>query len=64
MKNFSCKTARDSENGLQLKVKSPSLIPSLPATDTHPPRRRWPCHGWIDSDEDEDPNDFIYLDPA
>ncbi|XP_073304766.1 uncharacterized protein [Primulina huaijiensis] len=64
MENVSCKTARDSETGLQLKVKSSSSIPSPPATDTHPPRRYWPCYGWIDSDDDDEPNDFINLDPA
>ncbi|XP_073130090.1 uncharacterized protein [Henckelia pumila] len=63
--NLLCKTARDSDTGLQLAVKSSSSSLTPPATDAHPSRKRWPCHGWIDSDEDEEPNDFImYLNPA
>ncbi|KAG8380856.1 hypothetical protein BUALT_Bualt06G0060000 [Buddleja alternifolia] len=44
---------------------SPSLsnIPSPPPTNSLPTRRRLPCYGWIESDE-EDPDDFIFLRPS
>ncbi|KAI3458575.1 hypothetical protein Pfo_015238 [Paulownia fortunei] len=44
---------------------SPSLnnIPSRQPTNSLPTRRRMPCYGWIESDE-EDVDDFIFLRPA
>ncbi|KAI3458573.1 hypothetical protein Pfo_015236 [Paulownia fortunei] len=42
---------------------SASLSPSLPPVNRLRTRRRLPCYGWIESDE-EDVNDFMYLAPA
>lgn len=36
-------------------IPSPLMIPS----PTPIPRRRGPCYGWLESDEEDDPNDII-----
>ncbi|KAK6156143.1 hypothetical protein DH2020_010391 [Rehmannia glutinosa] len=45
---------------------SPSLdcIPSPQPNNSRSPQRRLPCYGWIESDEDEEADDFVFLKPA
>ncbi|KAK6135827.1 hypothetical protein DH2020_030435 [Rehmannia glutinosa] len=45
---------------------SPSLdcIPSPQPYKSRSPQRRLPCYGWIESDEDEEADDFVFLKPA
>ncbi|KAL2466527.1 Uncharacterized protein Adt_42378 [Abeliophyllum distichum] len=47
----------DPRTGKSSIPSSPLMIPS----PTPIPRRRGPCYGWLESDEEDDPNDIIYL---
>ncbi|KAL2483353.1 putative inactive histone-lysine N-methyltransferase SUVR1 [Forsythia ovata] len=47
----------DPRTGKSSIPSSPLMIPS----PTTIPRRRRPCYGWLESDEEDDPNDIIYL---
>ncbi|XP_059303600.1 uncharacterized protein LOC132055667 isoform X1 [Lycium ferocissimum] len=40
----------------------PTTLPSSKPVSIQPPRRRFPCYGWIEDDE-EDAEDFIQLQP-
>ncbi|KAI3458574.1 hypothetical protein Pfo_015237 [Paulownia fortunei] len=44
-------------------LDSALVIYSPPATNRLPNRRRRPCYGWIESDEEDD-DVFLYLEPA
>lgn len=53
-------------------TSSPCPVNSVPPPADHlptkrvclqPPRRRFPCYGWIESDSEEDADDFIQLPP-
>ncbi|XP_016545241.2 uncharacterized protein LOC107845438 isoform X1 [Capsicum annuum] len=39
----------------------PTNLPSSKRVFLQPPRRRFPCYGWIGSDSEEDADDFIQL---
>lgn len=41
----------------------PTTLPSSKRVCLQPPRRRFPCYGWIGSDSEEDADDFIQLTP-
>ncbi|XP_049411705.1 uncharacterized protein LOC125874736 [Solanum stenotomum] len=41
----------------------PTTLPSSKRVCLQPPRRSFPCYGWIESDSEEDADDFILLPP-
>lgn len=41
----------------------PKTLPSSKRVCLQPPRRRFPCYGWIGSDSEEEADDFIQLPP-
>ncbi|MCE3050503.1 hypothetical protein HAX54_047389 [Datura stramonium] len=41
----------------------PTTLPSSKPASTQPPRRRFPCYGWIENDDEEDADDFMQLQP-
>ncbi|XP_055832206.1 uncharacterized protein LOC129901113 [Solanum dulcamara] len=41
----------------------PTTLPSSKRVCLQPPRRHFPCYGWIESDNEEDADDFLQLPP-
>ncbi|MCE3050504.1 hypothetical protein HAX54_047390 [Datura stramonium] len=41
----------------------PTTLPCSKRVCLQPPRRRFPCYGWIESESEEDADDFIQLPP-